>query len=156
MCDVTHSYVRDTTHSYVWHESYICDMTIYIKQCHAPVAKLWHRCTHSYVWHDSFICVWHDSFICVTWVIYLWHDHLHQTMSRAGSQVAAQVHAFICVTWLIHMCVTWSIHMCDMTHSYVTWLVHICGLIHLWHDHLHKTIPCAGIGWLRLVGSLKL
>ena len=34
-------------------------------------------------------------------------DNLHQAIPRAGSKVAAQVHAFICVTRL-------------MTHSYVT------------------------------------
>jgi len=37
----------DMTHSYVWHDSFIC------------VTWLIHMCdmTHSYVWHDSFICV---------------------------------------------------------------------------------------------------
>ena len=74
------------THSYVWHDSFIC------------VTWLIHMCdmTHSYVWHDSFICVtwlihmydmthsyaWRDSFICVTWLIqmcdmtlsYVWHN----------------------------------------------------------------------------------
>jgi len=115
------------THSYVWHDSFIC------------VTWLIHMCdmTHSYVWHDAFICVtwlihmrgmthsyvWHDSFICVTWLIhmcgmthsYVWHD------------------SFICVTWLIHMC--------DMTHSYVWHDSFICVpnascqkyIAHVWH-----------------------
>jgi len=70
----------DMTHSYVWHDAFIC------------VTWLIHMCdmTHSYVWHDAFICVtwlihmcdmtfhlcdmthsyvWHDSFICVTWLM---------------------------------------------------------------------------------------
>ena len=72
--------LRDMTHSYVWHDSYV----------------VWYD---SYVWHDSCICVkrlihmcdmthsylWHDSFICVTWLInmcdmahsYVWHDYAH-------------------------------------------------------------------------------
>ena len=59
----------DMTHSYVWHDSFIC------------VTWLIHMCdmTPSHVWHDSFLCmtwllhmcdmthqyVWHDSSICV-------------------------------------------------------------------------------------------
>ena len=71
-CDMTHSHVcqnshltrqgyggilnmhecvvSDMTHSYVWHDSFIC------------VIWLLHMCdmTHSYVWHDSSTCVtWH-------------------------------------------------------------------------------------------------
>jgi len=47
VCCSSSSYVCDTTHSYVWHDSFIC------------VTWLIHMCdmTHSYVWHDSFICV---------------------------------------------------------------------------------------------------
>jgi len=42
----------DMTHSYVWHDSFIC------------VTWLIHMCdmTHSYVWHASFISVWHDLY----------------------------------------------------------------------------------------------
>ena len=115
MCVTWLIHVCDTTHSYVWRET-------------------WRICmgdtTHC-VWHDSSMCVWHDSFICVTWNMthsYGWHDSLCvMTM---------------CVTWLIHvyntthsqhtcprqywwydsMCVTCLIYVCDTTHSYV------------WHD----------------------
>jgi len=75
------------THSYVWHDSFICVTT------------------HSYVWHDSFICVlWlihmcamthsyvcHDSFICVPWLPHTcaithqyvcWFCHGRQAMYR--------------------------------------------------------------------------
>jgi len=80
-----------------------------------------------------------------------------------------------CVTWLIHMCdmthlwlwqdlficVIWRIHMCDMTHSYVwydsfvcvTWCVHMCHTTssYVWHESGGRDM-----GWLRLLGSLKL
>jgi len=116
------------THSYVWHDSFIC------------VTWLIHMCdmTHSYVWHDSFICVvsltymcdmthsyvWRDPFICVTWPIhmcgithlYVWHD------------------SFICVTRLFHRC--------DMTHSYV------------WHDLFVCVISMNNTGWRRPIGCL--
>ena len=72
----------DMTHSYVWHDSFIC------------VIRLIHMCdmTNSRVWHDQYICVtwlihifdmphshtWHDPFICMTWLIRMcdmtvWH-----------------------------------------------------------------------------------
>ena len=64
---------HDMTHSYVWHDSFIC-VTWLIYMCDMP---------HWNVWHDSFVCVtWlicmcdmthlyvlHDSFVCVTWLI---------------------------------------------------------------------------------------
>ena len=95
----------DMTHSYVWHDSFIC------------VTWLIHMCDmiHAHVWHDSFICVTRLIHMCDMTHSYVWHDSL------------------TCVIWLIHMCdmthscvwhdsficVTRLIHMCDMTHSYV-------------------------------------
>jgi len=126
------------THSYVWHDSFIC------------VTRLIHMrdMPPSYVWRDSFICV--------TWLIhmwdmtywYVWHDWL------------------MCVTWLIHICdmthsyvwdisfirVTWLIHMCDMTRSHVrhdsftcvTWLIYTCVMTHshVWHGSFTR------VSWL--------
>jgi len=53
------------THSYVWHDSFIC------------VTWLIHMCdmTHSYVWHDSFICVTHS---------YVWLIHVCQVQRAAA------------------------------------------------------------------------
>jgi len=49
--DMTHTYARGMTHSYAWHDSFVC--------------VTWLICmrdmTHSYAWHDSFVCV--------TWLI---------------------------------------------------------------------------------------
>ena len=69
-------HIRDMTHSYVWHDSFIW------------VTWLIHMCdlTHSYVWLDSFICVTRLIHMCHMTHSYVWHDQ------------------FICVTWLMHMC----------------------------------------------------
>jgi len=112
----------DMTHSYVWHDSFIC------------VTYLIHMCdiSHSYVWHDSFICVtwlmhmcdmthayvWHDLFVGISWLMKM------RDMTRSY----VRYDSFICMTWLIHtrdmthsqawhdsfMCVTCLIHICDI------------------------------------------
>jgi len=123
-------YSRVMSHSYVWHDSFIC-VTWLIHMTHSAPC-------HS---HDSFICAtWlihmthsapchsYNLFICVTWLItmcdmthpYVWHD------------------SFICVRHDSFICATWLIHMCDMTHSYVwrdsftcaTWHIHMCDMTH--------------------------
>ena len=93
-------HMLDMTHSYVWHDSFIC-VTWCIDMCDVNGSYTWWNMTHSYVWHDLFIrvtwlihmCdmtrsyVWHVSFTCVTWRIhmcdvactreshaYMWHD----------------------------------------------------------------------------------
>jgi len=124
------------THSYVWHDPFICVIWL-IHVCDMTHSYVWrasfirvtwlihvYDMTHSYVWHDWFVYVymWHDSFICVTWLIhmcdmthpYVWHD------------------VSICVTWLIHMCdMTQTYDSFVMTHSYVChvssiWLIQMC------------------------------
>jgi len=65
----------DTTHSYVWHNSFISNVTP-CAMTHSCVktAPLIHMCdtthsTHSHVWHGSH--VWHDSFINVSRVTHV-------------------------------------------------------------------------------------
>jgi len=112
-------YIRDITHSYVWHDSFT-----YVSW---PI----HMCdmTHSYVWHDPFPCigamemqiewlihmcvmthsyVWHDSFIRVTWLI-----HMYTCNENANRMNYSYVWRNPCI------CVTWLIHTCDVTHSCV-------------------------------------
>jgi len=134
--------VCDMTHSYMWHDSFIC------------VTWLIHMCdmTHSYVWHDSFICVtwlihaWKASFVCdmrhvthlscVTCPIPMWHDSLWHSVWHDSCDLHMWHDSFNMthhkwhdsfnmwhdssyVTWLIvTFCVTWL-----MRPSYVTWLI---------------------------------
>ena len=89
--------VSNTTHSFVWHDSFICvTWLIYLGDK-----------THPVVEHDPFMCVTRLNLLrdmmqsSLTWLFHLcvmpqlcvWHD------------------SFICVTYLIHVC--------DMTHSFV-------------------------------------
>jgi len=57
MADSTRSYTCGMTHSYLWHDSFIC-VTWHITQ-DASIYAYIYMCdmTHSYVWHDLFICV---------------------------------------------------------------------------------------------------
>jgi len=105
------------------HASFMCDITICMRNAHSYVIRLTHMCHMRHVWFicDSRIHMWYDSFICVTsfpplqwsWqtrFIFTWHD------------------SFICDT--THSCVTRRSYMwhdsfiCDMTHSYVSRLIH--------------------------------
>jgi len=90
-CGIGLFYTCDMTHSYVWHDSFVCVkwLTYTCDMTHSYVAKgtvhshhgdgHLYLCdvTHSYMWHDSFkrtvthSCEWHDSFVCVTWLIYV-------------------------------------------------------------------------------------
>jgi len=53
----------DMTHSYVWHDSFIC-MIWLIHMCDT---------THSYAWHDSFICVTWPIHTCEMTQSYIWN-----------------------------------------------------------------------------------
>jgi len=116
------------THSYVWHDSFIC------------VTWPIHMCVH----HLGNV---HDSFICMTWPIhtcdmtysYAWHD------------------PFICVTWPIHMrdmthsyvwhdpsiCVPYLTLICDMTHSYERVVSHssMSNVAHMRHTQRWVVFP---------------
>jgi len=110
----------DTTHWYVWHDSFIC---------------------------VTWLISWHDSFMCVdmTHVCLCTNALMMPLRCIPCVYVTCLIHvvrydAFICVTWLIHMCdrshwyvghdsfmcVAWLIHMCDSTRScMLTWLVYV-------------------------------
>jgi len=116
----------DMTHSYVWHDTVICDMTPeYVTHC------LIH------MWHDSFICVTQRIHMCDTTHSYLASLRRHITYKCVVSHIWMShvtcewsKRAWVCHA-LPHSYVTRLIHLCDTTHSYEIW-----RLIHMWHDAL--------------------
>jgi len=96
-------HMSDTTHSYVWHASFVC-MTWLLHRCDVTIHM--YDMTHSYVWHDSFICV--------TWLIHIFAKE--PCIFAKEPCISAKIFCKSDVT----------IHMYDMIHSLVgvTWLTH--------------------------------
>ena len=129
----------DMTHSYVWHNSFICVTWLIRRQlarselCRSyerTVRQTWmsHVTIHSYTSSTWFICMthaWHDSLIGVTWLIHT----CDMTHPRSRWQIARH-DSFVIVIWLNHMC--------DMTQSWVRRVAHW----HVWHD------PVMCVTWL--------
>jgi len=71
-------HARDMTHSYVWHDSFLCDTWI-IHKCDMTHTRL----CYDFVRRDSFLCdmttsyIWHDLFVCVTRLIMCDMTHSH-------------------------------------------------------------------------------
>jgi len=104
-------HMRDMTHSYVWHDSFIC-LTWLVHMCDM---------THSYAWRDSFVRV--------TWLI-----HMCDMILRHGQHardICMLLDSFIRVTWLRPVC--------DMTHSKddmtQTYIWHASFIRVTWHIH---------------------
>jgi len=136
------------THSYLSHDSFICDMTHWHMWL-TYVTWLTHirDITRSYVTCPKyrsttcllgFVCdmthsnMWHDSFIFVTWLIYvrdmthshMWHDSLIYMIRLIHMWHApSAARRLACCSSFV----TWRIHICDMTHSYSTRLIRICN-----------------------------
>jgi len=157
----------DMTHSFMWHDSFICVACVAIPLWDMTHSSLWydssicvtwlihlHDMTHIYVWHDSFIClacvaiplcdmthssVWLDSFTCATWLIHL-----------CGMTHSSVWHGpFICVTWLIHAYMTHS----SMWHDsivYVAWLIDLCDTTYscMWDATLIHVTRSMHVSWL--------
>jgi len=147
----------DMTHSYVWHDSFICvirpihvcDVTRAV--CGVPrlstrmltvvdpftyVTWLIRMCdmTHSYVWHNSFICIIRPIHVC--------------DVTRAVCGVPKTIDndvAFIDKSFGFDTAVSEAVKVCDMTRSNVwrdsfvraIWLIHMCDM-----THLDKTFGC--------------
>ena len=98
-------HICDMTHSYVWHDSFIC-VTWYVwHNSFISVTWLIHMCdtTHSYVWHDSFTCA-----ACLIQMC----DMTHPTYLQAYFQ-CVHTRSYISVSQKIFYCA----HMWNVTDS---------------------------------------
>ena len=87
------------THSYVWHDAFICvTWRIHVYDMHLSYVVV-HMCDmgHSHMWHDAFMCVicW---FIWMSHATYVWHECVWHDPS-------------MCVSWLIHTCDCITFHI---------------------------------------------
>jgi len=132
-------HMRDMTHSRMWHDPSMCDMTqdscIRVNCSLMRVTWLLHACDM------TSSCVWHDSFMHVTWPTHMFYM-THDSCIRVND-------SFMRVTWLLHVC--------DMTHSCVchdafmcvtrlmTWglaytrWIHSTSFQNAWHDSFVHT-----------------
>jgi len=106
-----HLWARYLTHSYVWHDLFICVWHDSFMCDHLCVLRLWfiRDMPHSYVWHDAFIRV--------TWLIHMCdmtHSHVCD-MTHSCDIISGHLGFDLYVTCLMHVCA----HMCNITHLYV-------------------------------------
>ena len=123
-CLMTYSYSWDMTHSYVWHDSFIC------------VPWLIHICdmTHSHVRHDSSVCG--------TWLLHMYDTSYPHDLLFYFNPIWFFHFNFFIFTWfrLIHdalMChgCAWLKHTWNMTRSCVwhAFISYSCNVL-MWHD----------------------
>ena len=138
----------DITHSYAWHDSFICvtwiicmcdwriqmcDMThssVWHVVIKLPVRAAWipsdsiHECdmTHSYLWYDEFIRVTWLIHTCDLTLSYVWHvPFLWVTCHDKATSPSCSIFIRMhsCMRHDLFLRVKWPIPMCAMTHSYV-------------------------------------
>jgi len=141
----------DMTHSYMWHDSFIC------------VAWLIHICdmTHSFEWHDSFICMTFVVFVYIFVHIYVWvMSHLltiHVTHMNESCQTYGWVMSHIWMSHVKHMdesCHTYEWVMSNIWMSHVTLMNQSCHthgwvMSHILTIHVtNMNQSCHTYGWV--------
>jgi len=119
--------------------TYVCDIFICVwheweTSCHTYDICAWHG-IHMCVWRD-FVCVCDMTlYVCVTWLcMCVWHDYV----------CVCDMTMYVCVTWLCKCVLYDFVCVCDTT-------LYVCDMT------LYVCVTCLfNMGWLRLVGSLKM
>ena len=145
MCDVTHIFLCDMIHTS--RGVYTLCVTWFMCLC-----ATWPMPREVYTHY-----VWNDTCLCVTWLMprevytyYVWHDiYLYLWHVVKYAPTMRDVTHDACM-WHDSYLVTCAHTICDMAHVYV-W----CDVWHMRHTHTYMTHDLWGMGWLRLVGSLK-
>jgi len=100
--------------------------------------------------------LWHDSLICLSVSVIHIYIHIYiYTYMPSHCRVRDMTHAYLWHDWM---------RTCDTTHWYIwqfslTCVWHV-SVVYVWHDWsmwvTRLTCIWLNMGWLRLVGSLKL
>ena len=145
----------DMTHSYAWHDSFVCVTWLILYMWHNPFRRLKISAISSLITSAIFVFKWvllrlwmrdivstnelHHS--CTTQIhASYWHLTIDSKSTKNPRYQCAiltpsyVLDSFICVAWL-SICMTWFIHICDMTHS------------HVWHDPFRR-LKIFAISWL--------
>ena len=172
-CAMSHmwmcTYMDHVTHECVMPHMWMCHVTHVNAQCHTYESLcicwvcmyMFSLCdtTHSNVWYGLFNTT--HSNVCRNWCSKTQTQHIHR-----GSY--AWHCAFIYVTQHIQtcdiVCVTPRIRKCDVAnvvrHRLSIYIeAHMCGVSHsyMWHNTFKRVMGLVSLmGWLRLVGSIKL
>jgi len=119
------SHMCDVSHSFVWHDSFMC-----VCVCVSVMHRSPSRCIH----------VWRDSVICVTWLIHLC-DVTHSCVYVCVCRWCIDHHLVVLMFDVTHLCVWHDSVMC------VTWLSHVCDMTQscVWHDSFMCVCMCMSL-----------
>jgi len=145
ICVIWLVHMRETTHSCVWHDSFVstsCGPSLQRPYgSFICVTSLIRKCdmTLSCVWHDSSVCTSCDPSLhrpCDAMYIRCIKGKEVFLFARCVyTQHAPSLHRFCdSVIWVMsHIWMSWLIHMCDMTHSFCDSVIWVMS--HIWMSH---------------------
>ena len=115
--DISHRVLTDVTHSYVWHDSFICETWFtHMNEIYHTEYWVMSHVTHSYTWHihtrDTFIHVTHSY----TWLIHTHDSFMYRWCTKGLVLTELVAHSYVWHDMCDMICVTWYVwhDMCDM------------------------------------------